>query len=128
MFYEHTQKYHLVFADGEEFAHRLEIFANKDDEITSHNELFQAGKSTYELGHNEYSHLTWEEFQTRFNLGKAMDVTKRGTGPEHTATSGLPGALHVDWTAQGKVRNALQLLPPLPGPAVCQTLPHGSSC
>jgi hypothetical protein len=26
--------------------------------------------STYTLGHNAYSHLTWPEFQAMFNLGQ----------------------------------------------------------
>jgi hypothetical protein len=29
LFYEHVQKYDLRFATGDEFASRLEIFANK---------------------------------------------------------------------------------------------------
>jgi hypothetical protein len=70
-FYEHVKKYDLVFEDGTEFVHRLEVFALLDDRISSHN----SGNSTYSLGHNEYSHLTWKEFSARFNLGKPLMMT-----------------------------------------------------
>ena len=35
MFFEHTAKYGLTFANGAEWVKRLEIFAAKDDEINA---------------------------------------------------------------------------------------------
>ena len=90
------EKYGLTFPDGIEFVHRLDIFANKDDEITLHN----AGNFTFTLGHNAFSHLTWEEFQAYFHLGLPMVPRPKGTST-HMPSVGNPTS--IDWTAAGKV-------------------------
>jgi C1A family cysteine protease len=96
-FYDHIEKYNLEFQTGDEFVKRLDIFADNDDYISMHN----AGNSTFTLGHNAYSHLSWEEFQAMFNLGHTMVPKKNGV-KVHTAKD-LEAAESVDWEAAGKV-------------------------
>jgi C1A family cysteine protease len=95
-FFDHVKKFGLEFATGEEFAMRLEVFAGNDDTIESHN---NGPESTYTLGHNEYSHLTWSEFQTMFHLGQPYELKKHGGTPH---TSGVT-ADSWNWDTMGKV-------------------------
>ena len=46
--------------DEAEYQERLQIFSDADDTINLHN----AKNSTFTMGHNEYSHLTWEEVRS----------------------------------------------------------------
>ena len=96
-FYEHVKQYKLDFASGEEFAMRLEVFAANDDTIEAHN---NGPESTFTLGHNEYSHLTWAEFQTMFQLGQPYELKKHG-GKVHEASGET--AASWNWEAMGKV-------------------------
>jgi len=96
-FYEHTKTFNLDFESGEEWVQRLEIFAMNDDTITLNN----AGNTTFTLGHNEYSHLSWPEFQKLFRLGVEMERKKDGI-KVHTEKDAA-AADSVDWTAAGKV-------------------------
>lgn len=90
------KKYSISFETGEEFALRLEIFSAKDDEIELHN----SGNSTYTLGHNAFSHLTWEEFRAHFGLNKPMPPRPKATHIHKIRGSNPPS---VDHTAQGLV-------------------------
>ncbi|TFJ81233.1 hypothetical protein NSK_007450 [Nannochloropsis salina CCMP1776] len=63
------QAYKVRINEGHEWRHRLHIFADNDDYIHEHNTHANASTS-YLLGHNEYSHLTLDEFHARFQLGK----------------------------------------------------------
>jgi C1A family cysteine protease len=96
-FFNHVAKFGLTFEDGAEFAHRLQIFAENDALIEETN----AQNLTYTLGHNEYSHMTNEEFQAHFNLGNPIEIKKTGD-KVHTA-DGLNAATEVDWVAAGGV-------------------------
>ena len=59
-FYDWLQKYeHLRPKNGETFLHMLKNFANNDDII----ELTNAEKLPYKLGHNEFSHMSLDEFK-----------------------------------------------------------------
>jgi len=102
LFFEHMQKYSLHFESGEEFAKRIQIFANMVDTIEEHN----ASGSTYKLGLNQFSHLTFEEFQQAVNLGSTRPPSlRRNTNAKvHAApadSSSLPAS--VDWVAAGAV-------------------------
>jgi len=87
----------LKFESGDEFVRRLDVFAENDDYITESN----SEGNTFTLAHNEYSHLTWEEFQTHFNLGHEMIPKKHG-GKVHTAKD-YAAEDSVDWTTESKV-------------------------
>jgi C1A family cysteine protease len=96
------QKFGLHFENGEEFAKRIQIFADMVDEIETHN----AGTSTYKLGLNQFSHLTFEEFQKAVNLGSTRPPNLRRTAGAkvHEApsdVSALPAS--VDWVSAGAV-------------------------
>jgi len=102
LFFEHMQKYSLHFESGEEFAKRIQIFADMVDTIEEHN----ASGSTYKLGLNQFSHLTFEEFQQAVNLGSTRPPSlRRNTNAKvHAApadVSALPAS--VDWVAAGAV-------------------------
>ena len=96
-FYTHAQKYGLEFANGDEFAARLEIYAANDQLINEHN---AQGNQTYTMAHNQFSHLTRAEFAARNNLGVPYVPTK--TGALHKADR-LNGATEVDWVSAGAV-------------------------
>ena len=66
LFFEHMQTYGLHFTDGQEFASRIQIFADKVDLIEAHN---ADTKQTFQMGLNQFSHLTLDEFR---------EVTKAG--------------------------------------------------
>lgn len=51
-----------------EYQERLAIFSDADDTINLHN----AKNATFTMGHNEYSHLTWEEFRELKGIGQPM--------------------------------------------------------
>jgi C1A family cysteine protease len=96
-FHEHCAKFGLNFADGAEFAKRLSIWAEHDDNIRAHN----AGNSTFTMGHNAFTHLSWPEFQQQFNLGAPMPVKK--TGAQRHLLNKMLEPASVDWVAAGKV-------------------------
>lgn len=50
------------------------FFADNDDYIHHHNHGTKSSSfaETYRLGHNEYSHLTLDEFHARFQLGTSL--------------------------------------------------------
>jgi C1A family cysteine protease len=97
-FFEHMQKFGLKFDSGDDFVKALEAFAHNEDLINEHN----AGNATFTMGHNEYTHMTFEEFAAHFNLGKEMPIKKNG-GPVFKAKLGAKVSDSVDWVSAGKV-------------------------
>ena len=70
-FYDWLQKFeHLRPKSGERFIEMLKSFADNDDIIEETN----AQKLSYTLGHNEFSHLSLDEFRDymRLGLGRSM--------------------------------------------------------
>jgi len=102
LFFEHMQKYGLRFETGEEFAKRIQIFADMVDTIEEHN----SGNHTYKLGLNQFSHLTFEEFQQAVSLGATRPPSLRRNAdakihPSPADVSALPSS--VDWVSAGAV-------------------------
>lgn len=101
-FYDHMKKYGLDFHDGAEFGHRLEIFTERMYEIAIHN---ADNGRTYDLGPNQFSHLTFEEFKETVGLleGGLLAPTKsfRGGLVKPVNVSALPA--EVDWVTAGAV-------------------------
>ncbi len=102
LFFEHLTKFNLKFANGEEFAQRLQIFANNYDQIEAHN----AKGLSYTLGINQFSHLTFEEFKDAVHIGGTRAPFKNArTGAnvhaEPVDVSALPAS--VDWVSAGAV-------------------------
>jgi C1A family cysteine protease len=79
-----------------EFFHRFNIFKAKFAEIEAHN----AGNSSYTMGINEFSDLTWEEFSATY-LGFAP--SSESTAPAWTAPRSNRITADVDWRSKGAV-------------------------
>ena len=84
--------------EGDEYEHRLQVFSDADDVINTHN----SGNHTYTLGHNEYSHLTWEEFSELKNLGRPIPPKpfvglSRDQSNKHTEDGPPPFAVNWWW-------------------------------
>ncbi|CAN0279371.1 unnamed protein product [Discosporangium mesarthrocarpum] len=109
--------YGVTFSTKGEFQRRLEIFAQNSDFITEHNNA-NGGSPSYTLGHNQFSHLTWEEFKSTHlgyrrrpspekDEGKEVEdvsfkVSRRGLKSDAAKLrTSLPN--EVDWTAEGAV-------------------------
>jgi hypothetical protein len=94
-FYDWLQTHKVPVRDGAEFQKFLANFIANDDFITKHNE----GNRTYELGHNQFSHMTFSEWLDFLKLG--LDVpAKEPSALVHSApkdVSALPAS--VDWTS-----------------------------
>lgn len=94
---------HQVFPrDGHHFTSMLNNFANNDDIIDAHN----ANKdNTYQLGHNQFSHMSFDEFKAYVRLG--LDTKSEETeeadnvleAPQNLTA--LPAS--VDWSTKGAV-------------------------
>jgi len=87
---------HGLKLSGTEYSTRLSVFAANSDVIEAHN----AGESTYTLGHNEYSHLTFEEFKTMY----LSEPAPRTEGSRYVnAFEGVTAPDSVDWVGSGYV-------------------------
>ncbi|KAM3567956.1 hypothetical protein VYU27_009911 [Nannochloropsis oceanica] len=130
-----VKAYKVHIGEGHEWRHRLHVFADNDDYIHNHNHRVNplSTSETYQLGHNEYSHLTLDEFHARFQLGKyarqsgksllytshassrsqeqqqeQQQARLRSSLPSFSLSTALPPALlglpeEVDWVKEGVV-------------------------
>lgn len=106
--YEHEfaawlKKHGLTFSSTLEYARRLENYIANDLLISTHN---AEKKWDFTLAHNEFSHLTWEEFRQRFTGGFEMPTGYvRPQYPKMTdaqlKSAQVPDAL--DWVDKGAV-------------------------
>jgi len=99
-FFDYIKEHKIDFEfSGKKFIERLQIFADNLDRIERHNKE----ASSYKLGRNAFTHMTWEEFREHFNIG-AMPIPasslRRGDG---TFFKGVATASSVDHTDQGHV-------------------------
>eukprot|EP00520_Triparma_pacifica_P019186 CAMPEP_0118663946 /NCGR_PEP_ID=MMETSP0785-20121206/17729_1 /TAXON_ID=91992 /ORGANISM="Bolidomonas pacifica, Strain CCMP 1866" /LENGTH=329 /DNA_ID=CAMNT_0006557777 /DNA_START=11 /DNA_END=1000 /DNA_ORIENTATION=+ len=95
-FVEHVNKHGLEIESGKEFSKRLGIFAANSDLIELHN----SGNSSYSLGHNQFSHLTFEEFQALY----LSEPAPRKEGSRYVnAFEGVKADDSVDWVGTGYV-------------------------
>eukprot|EP01031_Cornospumella_fuschlensis_P029685 gene29685-35831_t len=100
-FFDWLVQHKVPIDEGRNFVHYLQNFANNDDKITLHNE---GNSSSYTLGHNKFSHLSYEEWRTVVGFGLRPKPTHIPSslvhrGPEDS--SSLPD--EVDWTQKGAV-------------------------
>lgn len=98
-FFDFLQKYEVKIANAKEFIKRLEIFINNVEKIEAHN----ADKTqTYQMGINQFSHMTFEEFRDYNHLGSLRPPFLRAKlNLRDLPTDNLPAS--VDWTTQGAV-------------------------
>ncbi len=98
VFFDHITKFDVKIQDGAEFIHRLQVFSDNLDMINAHNE---AGH-TYELGLNQFSHLTLSEFHDLVHLGgtRPPNVRRNPDTPVHAEPADpLSNPTSVDWVA-----------------------------
>jgi len=80
----------------------LQSFSDNDDLIETTNAL----RLPYQLGHNAYSHMTSDEFDAYFHLGKyAMPMNQTSVASSiHEAPTDLSSlAVSIDWQSKGAV-------------------------
>jgi C1A family cysteine protease len=98
-FYDWIQEHKVAVKDGSDFAHMLENFANNDDFIEKHN----AQNLSYTLGHNQFSHMSHEEWVSynRFGLTRGAHAVAPNVHDAPTDLSTL--ATSIDWTTMNAV-------------------------
>jgi len=98
-FFDWLQEFKVEVKNGEHFTHMLQNFADNHDTIEKTNAL----KLSYTLGHNKFSHMSYEEWLAYTKLG----LGKPAHGPSDTihAAPSDPSSLSasVDWSSQGAV-------------------------
>jgi len=93
-FYDWLQEFKITVKSGEDFAHMLSNFADNDDKIETHN----AKNLSYTLGHNQFSHMSYEEWKVYMRFGLDMPTHEPGEFT-HTAPKDLSTlATSVDWS------------------------------
>jgi C1A family cysteine protease len=96
-------QFNISFNDGSRFTHMLSNFANNDDIIESHN-INLNNDNTYTLGHNQFSHMSFDEFKSYVRLG--LDTPNQETNADNVLEApknltALPTS--VDWSTKGAV-------------------------
>jgi cathepsin L len=94
------EKFNITIKDGYHFTHMLSNFANNDDTIHLHN---SDNDNTYELGHNQFSHMSFDEFKAyvRLGLDERIEETIANNVEKSIDLTALPTS--VDWTTKGAV-------------------------
>eukprot|EP00388_Colpodella_angusta_P024842 GDKK01000535.1.p1 GENE.GDKK01000535.1~~GDKK01000535.1.p1 ORF type:complete len:343 (-),score=98.72 GDKK01000535.1:144-1151(-) len=99
-FFNWLAQHKVEATSGSHFVAMLQNFANNDDLIESHNKL----NSTYKLGHNQFSHMTVDEWRAYVKLGlmKKPEVSTAANVLAAPAnTMALPSS--IDWSTKGAV-------------------------
>jgi len=98
-FYDWLQTHQVQVQNGEHFITMLQNFANNDDIITQTN----AQGLSYQLGHNQFSHMDVNEWRDHVKLGLGYP-TNPPADTIHTAPADLSAmATSVDWRNSGAV-------------------------
>jgi len=102
-FEQWKEKHGMMFHTRTEHESRFQIWCEKDDEINNHNEQ----KSSYKLGHNQFSHLTHDEFKSDRGLGEysnyAQFAKAQASLPKAPFTLDNTTLTSVDWVTAGAV-------------------------
>ena len=96
-----VSQFNMDVKDGSKFVHMLSNFADNDDMIDLHNANVD---NTYQLGHNQFSHMNFDEFKQYVHLG--LDTPTKETVANNVLDANqnftaLPTS--VDWSAKGAV-------------------------
>jgi C1A family cysteine protease len=94
-FYDWLQTHKVEVKSGADFTRMLQNFANNDDLIETTN----AQNLSYKLGHNDFSHMSYEEWKVYMRFG--LDIMPERETPTHVLyapkdVSALPAS--VDWS------------------------------
>mmetsp|Transcript_69891 Transcript_69891/g.194363 ORF Transcript_69891/g.194363 Transcript_69891/m.194363 type:complete len:345 (-) Transcript_69891:149-1183(-) len=100
-FIDWLNKFEVKLENGAHFVKALENFITNDDHITEHN----SKKSTYQLGHNKFSHMSVDEWREAVHLGISRPENRPKASKVHTAPAGGKSSLpsEVDWVSSGAV-------------------------
>ena len=94
-FFDWLQTHKIHVKSGNDFVHMLQNFANNDDKIEKHN----AENHSYTLGHNQFSHLSYEEWLAEMKFGLNLPKPEDASPLVHTAPKDVNVlATSVDWT------------------------------
>eukprot|EP00602_Paraphysomonas_sp_CaronLab_P010422 CAMPEP_0185024026 /NCGR_PEP_ID=MMETSP1103-20130426/6903_1 /TAXON_ID=36769 /ORGANISM="Paraphysomonas bandaiensis, Strain Caron Lab Isolate" /LENGTH=338 /DNA_ID=CAMNT_0027556869 /DNA_START=40 /DNA_END=1056 /DNA_ORIENTATION=+ len=98
-FFDWLQEHKVEVKNGEHFIHMLQNFANNHDLIETTN----SQNLSYTLGHNKFSHMSFEEWQAhvRLGLGKPNHPPAESIHEAPADVNALPSS--VDWEAAGAV-------------------------
>jgi C1A family cysteine protease len=99
-FFNWLAQHKVEATSGSHFVAMLQNFANNDDIIEAHNKL----QSTYKLGHNQFSHMTVDEWRAHVNLN-LMKKPEVSTAANVFAAPANMMAIpsEIDWSAKGAV-------------------------
>jgi len=99
-FYEWISVHKVEAGSGARFVQMLQNFANNDDLIEAHN----AQKLSYTLGHNQFSHMSLDEFREYVRLGLDRPNSTSKAPFVHNAPADLSTVpASVDWVSAGAV-------------------------
>ncbi len=97
-FINYVAKFGKSYATSEEYAFRMNIFAEKDAELN----MINAEQSSYVLAHNKFSDYTEAEYQKLLGYKKNEMIVDRE--PELIANAAVPSfATGVNWVTAGAV-------------------------
>ncbi|XP_055297154.1 trophozoite cysteine proteinase-like [Sitodiplosis mosellana] len=97
---EHKKSY----ANDEEHDLRMNIFLRTRKKIAEHNKLFDEGLVTYEMGLNEFSDMTFEEFSaTYLGYKPAANFRFNATLNYFEGSHNTPAKKSVDWRQESAV-------------------------
>jgi len=63
---QYKEQFGKVYSDTTDEVKRYAIFTENDKKIIDHNEMFLKNQVTYEMGHNQFSDMSQEEFSTTY--------------------------------------------------------------
>jgi C1A family cysteine protease len=97
-FFNWLSEHKIQATSGDHFVKMIQNFANNDDIIAAHN----AQNLSYTLGHNQFSHLSIDEWREYVKLG--LNKPEMPVADEiHSAVEGEVLAGSIDWTTKGAV-------------------------
>eukprot|EP00286_Rhodomonas_abbreviata_P005726 CAMPEP_0181318826 /NCGR_PEP_ID=MMETSP1101-20121128/17218_1 /TAXON_ID=46948 /ORGANISM="Rhodomonas abbreviata, Strain Caron Lab Isolate" /LENGTH=156 /DNA_ID=CAMNT_0023426331 /DNA_START=33 /DNA_END=500 /DNA_ORIENTATION=- len=97
-FFNWMSEHKTAAATGAHFVKMLQNFADNDDIIETTN---KANKS-YKLGHNQFSHLSIDEFREYVKLGLSKPAS--GATKVHAAPADMTSVpSEIDWVTKGAV-------------------------
>jgi C1A family cysteine protease len=99
-FFNWLSEFKVEASNGDHFVKMIQNFANNDDIITQHNNQ----NLSYTLGHNQFSHLSVEEYREYVKLGLNKPAELTGPDAIHEAPADVSAnPASVNWVTAGAV-------------------------
>lgn len=95
---DHGKEYKNIVEERTRFA----IFQDNVRKINEHNKLFKQGLSTYEMGINQFTDLTEQEFMSMLGLNQQIPLERIGD-KVYQKEEGEVLADSIDWRTKGAV-------------------------